>query len=223
MKTFRYCLKATLPVCAGYITLGMGFGLLMYDKGYSWLWSLLMSLFIYAGSLQFVGVTLLTGGVSPISAAVTSLLVNLRHVFYGISMLEKYRDTGLAKPYLIFSLTDETYSLVCSAQPPAEIPVRKFYLYVSLLNHLWWVLGSVLGGLLGHILPFDTTGIDFAMTALFVTVALEQWEQNRDHFPALLGFGVAIVCRILFGASSFLLPAMAGISAGLMIKINFSH
>ena len=153
MKSFRYCLKATLPVCAGYITLGMGFGLLMYDKGYSWLWSLLMSLCIYAGSLQFVGISLITGGVSLISAAVTSLLVNLRHVFYGISMLEKYRDSGLAKPYLIFSLTDETYSLVCSAQPPAEIPIRSFYLYVSLLNHLWGCWAACWGACWGMCCP----------------------------------------------------------------------
>lgn len=202
---------------AGYIVLGFGFGILLYDKGYSFWWALLMSLTIYAGSMQYVGVDLLASGASLLSAALVTLLVNARHIFYGISMIESYKDTGAAKPYLIFSLTDETYSLVCNRELPQEIDRKKYYFLVSFLNQCYWVLGSFLGGFLGNAFSFNTAGIDFAMTALFLVVFIEQWEQTRQHIPAVVGLAASIVCLLIFGPSNFLIPTMVFIPTGLFI------
>lgn len=216
-KSLKYAFTSTLPVMAGYLVLGFGFGILLYDKGYSFWWALLMSLTIYAGSMQYVGVDLLANGASLLSGALITLLVNARHIFYGISMNEKYKNTGAAKPYLIFALTDETYSLVCNREFPADIDEKKYYLFVSLLDQFYWVLGSFLGGFLGSAFSFNTAGIDFAMTALFVVVFVEQWEQTKQHIPALLGLAVSVVCLLIFGASNFLIPTMIGIPAGLFL------
>ncbi|MDO4305820.1 MAG: AzlC family ABC transporter permease [Eubacteriales bacterium] len=214
-QTLKYSFLSTLPVMAGYLVLGIGFGILLHDKGYSFWWAILMSVSIYAGSMQYVGVELLATGASPLSAALMTLMVNARHLFYGISMVEKYRDTGKAKPYLIFSLTDETYSLVCAPYLPDGIVKKDYYLLVSLLDQCYWVLGSFLGSLLGSALPFPTEGIDFAMTALFVVIVVDQWEKTKQHIPAILGMAVSVVCLLIFGVSNFLIPAMLGISAGL--------
>lgn len=214
-KTAAFAFTATLPVMAGYIVLGMGFGILLYGRGYSVWWALLMSLTIYAGSMQYVGIDLLAGGASLLSAAIMTLLVNARHIFYGISMLDRYRDTGKARPYLVFALTDETYSLVCSPSLPEGVSDKYYCLLVSLLDQLYWVIGSAAGALLGGALPFDTTGIDFAMTALFVVVFVEQWEKAASHLPALLGLGAALVCLLAFGPANFLIPTMLCIPAGL--------
>lgn len=202
---------------AGYLVLGFGFGILLNNRGYSFLWAILMSVTIYAGSMQYVAVDLLSGGASLLSAALVTLLVNARHIFYGISMIENYKNTGAAKPYLIFSLTDETYSLVCSPTLPEGVDRRKYYLTVSFLNQCYWVFGSFLGGLLGSAVSFNTTGIDFAMTALFVVVFVEQWEKTRQHIPAILGLAVSTVCLLIFGAGNFLIPTMICIPAGLFL------
>lgn len=170
MKTIRYAFVRSLPIMAGYIVLGLGFGVLLQSKGYGAGWALVMSGLIYAGSMQYVAIDLLAGGASLISAAIMTLMVNARHLFYGISMLERYKDTGTAKPYLIFALTDETYSVVCSGGVPEGVDRKKYYFWVSLLNQLYWIAGGVAGALLGSVLPFDTTGIDFSMTALFLVV-----------------------------------------------------
>lgn len=195
MKTIRYAFVRSLPIMAGYIVLGLGFGVLLQSKGYGAGWALVMSGLIYAGSMQYVAIDMLAGGASLISAAIMTLMVNARHLFYGISMLERYKDTGAAKPYLIFALTDETYSVVCS--------------------------GGVAGALLGSVLPFDTTGIDFSMTALFLVVMTEQWKASRDHTPALVGLGVSLVCLLIFGSSDFLIPSMVGITAALTVLRGF--
>lgn len=216
-KTVRYAFLATLPVMAGYLVLGMGFGILLHEKGYSFLWAVLMSVFIYAGSMQYVGVDLLSGGASLLSAALMTLMVNARHLFYGISMVDKYRDTGKAKPYLIFALTDETYSLVCDPELPDGVNRKAYYFLVSFMDQCYWVFGSFLGGLLGSALPFSAEGIDFSMTALFVVIVVEQWEKSREHLPALLGFAVSMVCLLSFGPSNFLIPAMLGICIGLFL------
>ncbi len=216
-KTIRYAFLSSLPVMAGYLVLGMGFGILLHDKGYSFWWAILMSLTIYAGSMQYVGVELLAGGASLISAALMTLMVNARHLFYGISMVEKYRDTGKKKPYLIFALTDETYSLVCDAQFPEGVDRKSYYFLVSLMDQCYWVLGSLAGAVLGSALSFNTEGIDFAMTALFVVIVVEQWEETKQHLPALLGFAVSIVCLLIFGASNFLIPSMLCITIGLFL------
>ena len=206
MKTIRYAFVRSLPIMAGYIVLGLGFGVLLQSKGYGAGWALVMSGLIYAGSMQYVAIDLLAGGASLISAAIMTLMVNARHLFYGISMLERYKDTGAAKPYLIFALTDETYSVVCSGGVPEGVDRKKYYFWVSLL---------------GSVLPFDTTGIDFSMTALFLVVMTEQWKASRDHTPALVGLGVSLVCLLIFGSSDFLIPSMVGITAALTVLRGF--
>ena len=168
--TFRYALKRSIPVMAGYIVLGIGFGMLLGAKGYGIIWALAMSVFIYAGSMQYVAIDLITGGASLISAALMTLMVNARHLFYGISMVERYKDTKPYKPYLIFALTDETYSLVCSGDVPEGVEEKKYFFLVSLLNQIYWVIGSVMGSVLGSVLNINTEGIDFSMTALFLVV-----------------------------------------------------
>lgn len=197
--------RTTIPVMAGYLVLGAGFGILLRTRGYGLGWALAMSAFIYAGSMQYVAIDLLTGGASLLTTAVTTLLVNARHLFYGISMLERYRAAGKYAPYLIFSLTDETYSLVAAREDLTGAECFR----ISLLDQLYWVLGTALGSLAGAYLDFNTTGIDFSLTALFLTVFTEQWLETKNHAPALIGLGVSIVCRLLFGADSFLLPSRA--------------
>lgn len=221
MKTIRYAFVRSLPIMAGYIVLGLGFGVLLQSKGYGAGWALVMSGLIYAGSMQYVAIDMLAGGASLISAAIMTLMVNARHLFYGISMLERYKDTGAAKPYLIFALTDETYSVVCSGGVPEGVDQKKYYFWVSLLNQLYWIAGGVAGALLGSVLPFDTTGIDFSMTALFLVVMTEQWKASRDHTPALVGLGVSLVCLLIFGSSDFLIPSMVGITAALTVLRGF--
>lgn len=218
MKYLKTVFPKTLPVLAGYMVLGMGFGILLRVNGYGVLWALAMSTFIYAGSMQFVGISLITGGVSLISVAVTTLMVNARHLFYGISMVDRYHGTGQKKPYLMHALTDETYSLVCTGDAPEGLHPHKYYLTVSILNHAYWITGSALGSLIGGLLTFDTAGIDFAMTALFVTVFVEQWLTTKEHRPALIGVEASVLCLLLFGEDHFLIPAMILITAALTMK-----
>ena len=216
-RTLREAFVATLPVMAGYMVLGMGFGVLMTTKGYGPLWSLAMSGFIYAGSMQYLAIDLLTGGASLITAALTTLLVNARHLFYGISMVDGYRGMGKKKPYAIFALTDETYSLVCQDKHETREESHRYAFWVSVFNQCWWVGGSLLGSLLGQVIPFDVTGIDFALTALFVTVFIEQWLSTKDHASAIIGVAASVLCLLIFGADGFLIPAMASILAALTI------
>ena len=214
---FKKALTAALPVMYSYLIIGMGFGMVVQRRGYGALWAGAMSVFIYAGSMQFVALELIGSGASLLTAAITTVMVNLRHVFYGLSMVDKYKTTGAFKPYLIYALSDETYSLVCN--PPQLLPgeERVFYLLVTAMDQSCWVLGSILGGLLGAALPFSTQGIDFALTALFVSVVAEQWLSSKDHTPALLGLGLSLLCLLLFGADQFLLPAMVLILLGLSL------
>jgi len=216
-RTLREAFVATTPVMAGYVVLGMGFGVLLSSKGYGPLWAFAMSGFIYAGSMQYLAIDLLTGGASLITAALTTLLVNARHLFYGISMVDGYRGMGKKKPYAIFALTDETYSLVCQDKHENMEERHRFAFWVSVLDQCWWVGGSMLGSLLGQVIPFDVTGIDFALTALFVTVFIEQWLSTKDHVSAVIGVAASVICLLLFGADSFLIPAMASILIALTI------
>jgi len=216
--TIREAFVDTTPVLAGYVVLGMGFGILLSSKGYSPLWALAMSLFIYAGSMQYLAIDLLTGGASLIAAALTTLMVNARHLFYGVSMIESYKGMGKKKPYAIFALTDETYSLVCQDEKHETKEERHRYAFwVSLLDQSYWVAGSLIGALLGQIIPFSVEGIDFSLTALFVTVFLEQWLSTKDHVSALIGVCASVLCLIIFGADSFLIPSMAAILIALTI------
>lgn len=202
---------------AGYVVLGMGFGILFQSKGYSWWWALLMSLTVYAGSMQYVAIDLISGGATLITTALMTLMVNIRHLFYGITMLEKYKDVGAAKPYLIFALTDETFSLVCSPELPDGLEKKRYYLLVSLFNQCYWVAGSVFGAILGSALTFNSQGIDFSMTALFVVIFVEQWEKTKNHLAAIIGLVISVVCLLVFGADSFLIPSMIGITAALFL------
>ena len=208
-KTIKNAFISTIPVLTGYLVLGFGFGIILKSSGYGILLALIMSLFIYAGSMQYVAVGLLTSGASWIVAAFTTLMVNARHLFYGISMLDRYNGTGKRKPYLIFALTDETYSLLCNENQKIEEEQKKnYYFFVSLFNHIYWVLGSVIGALIGTIVNFNTEGIDFALTALFITIFVEQWLSSKKHFPAIIGVCVSVICLIIFGSEKFLIPTM---------------
>ena len=207
-RTIRQAFLKSIPVLAGYVVLGIGFGILMRDAGYGVLWTAAMSLFIYAGSLQYVGVGLLTGGASVLTTSITSLMVNARHLFYSISMIDKYKDAGQYKPYMIFALTDETYSLLCDGMTPSGVDTNQYRFLVSIFNHSYWVTGSVIGSLLGAVLPFSTEGIEFSMTALFVAAFTEQWLTTKDHVPALTGLICTLLCLVVFGRENFLIPAM---------------
>ena len=198
----------SLPVMAGYVVLGIGFGILLRSAGYGVLWAFAMSVLIYAGSMQYVGVGLLAGGASVITTILTTLMVNARHLFYSISMIDRYKDSGKYKPYLVFALTDETYSLLCDGKTPEGEDANKYRFLVSLFNHSYWVAGSVAGSLLGTVLPFSTEGIEFAMTALFLASFTEQWIENKDHIPAITGVVSTLLCLLVFGTESFLIPAM---------------
>lgn len=220
-KIVTKAFTATLPVMTGYLVLAIGFGILLKSKGYGLGWALAMSGFIYAGSMQYLAIDLLVGEVSLLTTAVTTLMVNARHLFYGISMVERYKNSGRKKPYLIFALTDETYSLVCSEELLNGIdePQRYFFL-VSLFNHIYWIVGSIIGSLLGEIIPFSVEGIDFALTALFVTIFVEQWLSSTNHIPAVSGVIVSAACLLIFGADSFLIPTMLVI---VLLLVGLKH
>lgn len=204
MKNFKRAFKATIPVMTGYLVLGIGYGILMNAKGYNALWSLAAGLLIYSGTMQFVAIELFAG--APLGeTALTSLIVSARHLFYGISMVNRYKNIhGLKKLYMIFALTDETYSLVCEADESE----KDYCFWVSILDQIYWVTGGFLGGLLGEIIPFNTSGIDFALTALFVTICVEQWLTHENHYPALTGLIISILCLLVFGSENFLIPSM---------------
>lgn len=220
-KTLSYAFKASLPVMAGYVVLGIGFGILMTSKDFAWYYALLMSLIIYAGSMQYVAIDLLGTGASLLTLAMMTLVVNARHLFYGLTMLTKYKECEKVKPYLIFSLTDETFSLVCSADLPKDMNTDKYYLYVSLLNQCYWVIGSVIGTLIGSTLAFNSNGIEFSMTALFTVTMVEQWEKSSNHLPAITGIVVSVICLIIFGASDFLIPSMLVITLCLLLEKKY--
>lgn len=217
MKTIKEAFKASIPVMMGYMVLGMAFGILLESKGYGVFYALLMSVFIYAGSMQFVGIDLLCSGASLITAALMTLLINARHLVYGLSMIKKYDEMGMKKPYMIYSLTDETYSLLVGEKVPETKEEKDYLFYVSLFDHCYWVSGSVIGSLIGTLITFNTAGLDFAMNALFVVIVLEQFLSSHKHIYTYIGFGVSIICLILFGKDMFIIPSIIGIIIGLMM------
>ncbi len=220
-KVTRTAFYDSIPVLTGYVVLGMGFGIVLKQAGYGFFWALAMSVFIYAGSMQYVAIPLMTEGSPYLVIALTTLMVNARHLFYGISMVDKYRHTGKYKPYLIFALTDETYSLVYKDREGLEqSQLPKYYMLVSAFNHSYWITGTVLGQVLGAILPISTEGIDFSLTALFITVFTDQWIKTKNHIPALIGVFATILSRVLFDKTLFLIPAMLIITAALILFRN---
>lgn len=209
--------KQTIPVMLGYIFLGIAFGLLLENAGYSFMWALLSSVVIYAGSMQFVLVSLLTGGAGLVETALMTLFINGRHIFYGLSFVEKYKKMGKAYPYMVFSLTDETYSVLCGTKIPAGMEESKVFFWISLFDQCYWVLGSVIGALAGSYITFDSTGIDFSMTALFIVIVVEQWQGQKSHFPALLGAVCGILWLVFLGPDRFILPALCSCVVILML------
>lgn len=207
-KAFLAAFPYTLPICVGFLFLGMSYGFFMRSKGFSFLYPMLMSLFVFAGSMEFVTVNLLLSAFSPLSAFLLTLMVNARHLFYGISMLGKYKNVGWKKIYLIFGMCDESFTINCTVSPPEGIDKGWFMFFVTLLNHIYWVSGATLGALLGYVIQFNTTGIEFVMTALFIVMFINQWEETSDHRPAIIGIGCSFLCLLLLGGSRFIIPAM---------------
>ena len=207
----------SLPMLAGYVVLSIGFGILLGGIGYGTGWAVLMSMSIYAGSMQYVGVSLIAGGASLAVTALTTLTVNIRNLIYSLSMYGLYQDAGWKKPLLVFTITDESYSLLCDGKTPEGEDPHTYRLLVSLFGYAYWAIGSLLGGLIGKAIPFDTTGIEFSMTALFVTVFVEQWTSTKEHRPALLGVGITVLSLLMIGEELFLIPSVLGITLALVL------
>ena len=217
-KSLAAAFPVTVPVLMGYLAIGMAFGFMLQTVGYNFIWAFFMSLTIYAGSGQYLGVTLLSTAAALGTVALMTLLINFRHLVYGLSMLEKFKGMGWRKFYMIFSLTDETYALLASAQAPVGVNPRNFYFAIALLDQSYWIIGSVIGGVAGALIPVDTTGIDFAMTALFVVIAVDQWKAYQKHLPALMGGLVTILFLIILG-QWFGQQQMLIVSLGIIVVI----
>ncbi len=215
-KETREAFKDSLTIFPGYLVLGIGFGVLMDAKGFSFLHSAAMSLFIYAGSMQYTGVDLLSSSASLLTAFLMTVMVNIRHLFYGIGMLKEFSELKKHRFYDIFALTDETFSILCS-KDLSGYDADTYCFYLSLFNHLWWISGSLIGALLGDILPFDYRGIEFSMTALFIVIVLSQSESNKDHLIVIFSFAITIFCLLVFGKERFLIWSMLLITAMLFI------
>ena len=210
-KALKAAFPYTIPIFAGFWFLGITYGIFMNKSGFSFWYPMLMSMTIFAGSMEFLTVNLLLGAFNPLQALTLTLMINARHLFYGISMLDKYAATGWKKIYLIFGLCDESFSINYTADIPDDVDRGWFMFFVTLLNQLYWVSGSTLGGLFGSLIHFNTEGLDFVMTAMFVVIFLEQWLKDQQHTSALLGLGLSAVCLLVFGAEDFVIPAMAAI------------
>lgn len=212
-KALRCAFPHTIPIFAGFWFLGMTYGIYMNVSGFSFWYPCLMGLTIFAGSMEFVAVGLLLGAFDPLQTLALTLMINARHLFYGISMLDRYKGTGWKKPYLIFGMCDESFSINHSADIPADVDRGWFMFFVTLLNHLYWFSGAALGGIFGTLIHFDTEGLDFVMTAMFVVIFLEQWLKEERHESSLIGLGLSLACLSVFGADGFIIPAMLAILA----------
>ncbi len=210
IKMIKKAFGDSIPVLAGYAVLGLGFGVLAVSKGYGVLTVFLMSLLIYGGSMQYVGIELMSSGAGILSAALLTLMIHARHLFYGISMIECFKGIKKCRWYAMFALTDESYSILCNAKVE-EREKTAYFLLVSLFNQLYWITGTVLGAALGNIIPVNTKGVEFAMTALFTTIFVNQWQECREHKYALSAMGISLLCLFVFGGENFLIPAMCGI------------
>ena len=216
-KALKSAFPYTVPIFAGFLFLGMTYGIYMNVSRFSFWYPMFMSLTIFAGSAEFVAVNLLLGPFRPFQALAMTLMLNARHLFYGISMLDKYRGTGLKKIYLIFGMCDESFSINCTAEIPEDVDRGWFMFFVTLLNHLYWFSGAALGGLFGSFIHFNTEGLDFVMTAMFVVIFMEQWMKEKHHGSALLGLGLSFLCLLAFGPGRFMVPSMIAILAALTL------
>ena len=213
---FRAALPVSVPVMAGYLFLGSAYGVLMSQIGYGPGWTVAMSVLVYGGTIQFIAPGLLAAGYQPLYALLVSAMVNARHLFYGFSMLEIYSRSRWKKPFLVFWLTDETFSLVCSGETPEGVDADWFRYFVSGLDYLYWIAGGVLGNVAGSLFAFNSKGIDFVMTSLFTVIIINQWKSALTHAPALIGFAASLASLLLFGPDYFIIPAMLLIVAALM-------
>lgn len=216
-KALKAAFPHTIPIFAGFWFLGLAYGIYMNVSGFPFWYPMLMSLTIFGGSLEFVAVTMLLAPFAPVQTFLLALVIQARHLFYGIAMLDKFRGLGWKKVYLIFGLCDETFSINYSAKIPEDVDRGWFMFFVTLLNQLYWVSAATTGGLVGSLLHFDTTGLDFVMTAMFVVIFLEQWLKEKKHYTALIGLFSALVCRIGFGADNFMIPTMLCVMAALTL------
>lgn len=216
-KAFRTAFPHTIPILAGFLFLGIAYGMYMHSLGFSAIYPIMMSLLIFAGSMEFLAANLLLMSFNPLNALLLTLTVNARHLFYGISMLEKYKGTGRKKAYLIFGMCDESFSINYSANIPKDVDKGWFMTFVTLLNHSYWVLGSALGGLFGSLIHFNTEGLEFVMTALFVVIFIEQWRKEKKHLIATIGLTASVISLVIFGSSGFIIPAMIAILASVTI------
>ena len=214
-RALRAAFPHTVPILTGFLFLGMTYGVYMASLGFSWIYPTLMALTIYAGSMEFVTANMLLGAFNPLQALAMTLMVNARHLFYGLAMLDRFRGLGWKKLYLIFGMCDETFSVTCSTRAPEGVDEGWFMTFVTLLDQLYWVLGAALGGLFGSLLTLNTEGLDFVMTAMFVVIFLENWLKEENHTSSLLGLALPLVCLVLFGAQSFILTSMAAILLAL--------
>ncbi len=214
-KAFRCAFPHTIPIFAGFWFLGLTYGVYMNVSGFSFWYPALMSLTIFAGSIEFVTVNMLLGAFNPLQALAMTLMINARHLFYGISMLDQYKGTGWKKFYLIFGMCDESFSINYTAEVPDDVDRSWFMFFVTLLNHFYWFSGATLGGIFGSLIRFNTEGLDFVMTAMFVVIFMEQWLKEKQHTSALVGVGLSLLCLLAFGQDGFLVPAMAAILAVL--------
>lgn len=207
-EAFLEAFPYTLPICAGFLFLGVSYGFFMSSKGFSVLYPIFMSMFIFAGSMEFVTANLLLSAFNPMSAFILALMVNARHLFYGISMLDKYKNTGKKKFYLIFGMCDESFSINCTAKIPEGIDKGWFMVFVNLLNQCYWVFGAGLGAVLGKVIQINTKGIEFVLTALFVVIFIDQWKEAKSHIPAFIGVVIPLICLIFIGSQHFIIPSM---------------
>ena len=217
VKALRAAFPHTLPIFAGFWFLGLAYGIYMNVSGFSFIYPMLMSLTIFGGSLEFVAVTMLLAPFAPVQTFVMTLLIQARHLFYGISMLDRFKGLGWKRFYLIFGMCDETFSINYTAEIPENVDRGWFMFFVTLLNHMYWFTGATVGGVVGSLLQFNTEGLDFVMTAMFVVIFMEQWMKERKHYTALIGLGSTLTCRLLFGADSFMIPTMGCILALLAL------
>lgn len=209
-ELYKSAFIQSVPVLSGYLVMGAGFGMILQENGYNFIWAFVMALCIFSGSMQYVTVSLMASAASLPIAALTTLMVNARYLFYGISTAEKYKGMGIKKPYMMFALTDETYAIVCRDDVQGDRKRKqKFYFLVSVFNQIYWVVGCVTGALLGKVLPFSTEGVEFVLTALFITIFIDQWRETKRHLPAIIGVAATLICLLCFGSEYFLLPAMA--------------
>ena len=215
LSALKCAFPYTIPIFAGFWFLGLTYGIYMNVSGFSFVYPMVMSLLIFAGSVEFVAVNMLLGAFDPLQALVMTVMINARHLFYGISMLDRYKGTGWKKFYLIFGMCDESFSINYTAEIPEGVDKGWFMFFVTFLNHMYWFTGATLGGIFGSLIRFNTEGLDFVMTAMFIVIFMEQWMKDKKHTSALLGIGLSLLCVLAIGAENFIIPAMAAIVAVL--------